>query len=60
MADTVKMTVADGWAVFHDGEHRTGGTVVEFDQATANHWLERGWARLADKPTTRRRTTTLK
>lgn len=57
MADTVSMTVADGWAVFHDGEHRTGGTTVEVDEATADLWLERGWAhRAGDKPTPRRRT----
>ncbi len=53
----VKVTICDGWAVFHDGEHRTGGTVVEVDPATAQHWQERGWATptAEDKPTTRRR-----
>jgi hypothetical protein len=56
MADSVKVTVEDGWAVFHDGEHRVGGTTVEVDRATADHWLDRGWARPADKPASRRST----
>ncbi len=51
MSDTVRMTVNDGWAVFHDGEHRTGGTVVEVDPDTATHWTERGWARPAGDTT---------
>ncbi len=57
MADTVKVTICDGWAVFFDGEHRTGGTVVEVDPATAAHWTDRGWASpTEDKPAARRRT----
>ncbi len=58
MAGTVKVTICDGWAVFHDGEHRTGGTVVEVDNETAGYWIERGWAdRLEDKSAAKRKAT---
>ncbi len=59
MAGTVKVTIRDGWAVFHDGEHRTGGTVVEVDNETAEHWIERGWASPGEnKPAAKRKAPT--
>ncbi len=43
MAGTVKVTIRDGWAVFHDGEQHGGGTVIEVDNETAEYWIAGGW-----------------
>lgn len=45
-----RITVADGYAVYVNGEQVTGGTTVPVDDTTADHWIARGWATEA-KPT---------
>jgi hypothetical protein len=51
VADTVKVTICDGWAVFHDGEQHGGGSVVDIPTDLAEQWQQLGWAKAADKPT---------
>ena len=41
---TVAVTVADGWAVFHDGQQHSGGTVLTVDATKAEQWIANGWA----------------
>jgi hypothetical protein len=50
VADTVRMTVTDGWAVYVDGEQHGGGSVVDVPADLAEQWQERGWAQVVDKP----------
>ena len=44
MAGNVKVTVNEGWAVAVDGKQHGGGQTVNVDRATADHWIESGWA----------------
>ncbi len=53
--DTTTVTVAHGWAVFIDGRHHVGGERLKVDQATADHWINRGWAESTPKVTRTRR-----
>ncbi len=53
--ELVRLVVADGWAVFVDGEQHNGGTEVDVPADLAEHWTERGWAHPA--PAKRRRQT---
>ncbi len=55
MADTVKMTVADGYAVYVDGEQRSGGSTVHVPADLAEKWQTAGWVTPADKPTSKPR-----
>lgn len=41
---TVAVTVTHGWAVFHDGQQHSGGTVLTVDADTAEQWIGNGWA----------------
>ncbi len=58
MADTVRVTVADGWAVYVNGEQRGGGSVVEVPADVAEQWQQLGWAQAVDKPAPVKRRTT--
>ncbi|MCG7597833.1 hypothetical protein [Mycobacterium sp. PSTR-4-N] len=42
----VSVEIAEPFAVFHDGEQRTG-TVDNVPVAVARYWLRRGWASYA-------------
>lgn len=56
MADTVKMTVTDGCAVYVDGEQLSGGSTVDVPADPAEEWQRAGWvARDSAKPSARRR-----
>ncbi len=55
--DTVTVTIAHGWAVFIDGRHHGGGERVEADQATAEHWIRRGWGRTSAEDSRPRKAT---
>lgn len=39
-----RVTVTDGYAVYVNGEQIHGGDTIVLDQATAEHWVARGWA----------------
>ncbi len=43
----VSVTVTNGWAVFHDGQQHSGGSVLTVDTDTAEEWTGHGW----DAPT---------
>lgn len=56
MADTVKMTVADGGAVYVDGQQRGGGSTVEVPADVAERWERAGWViRDSPRPSVRRK-----
>ena len=56
MADTVKMTVVDGYAVYVDGEQRSGGSSVEVPADLAGLWERAGWVvRYSGRPAARRK-----
>ena len=56
MADTVKVTVADGFAVYVDGEQRSGGSTVDVPTDLAEQWERAGWVvRDSAKPSARRK-----
>lgn len=42
--DTTRVTVLHGWAVYHDGQQHSGGTVLTVDTDTAEEWITNGWA----------------
>lgn len=49
------VVIADGWAVFHNGQQHHGGTALEVDVPTAEQWLAAGWAVTPPKKTSRSR-----
>jgi hypothetical protein len=57
VADTATVTVVDGWAVFADGEQRTGGSVVDVPVDLSEQWEAAGWVTRGKKSTARRRPT---
>jgi len=42
--DTTRVTVLHGWAIYHDGQQHSGGTVPTVDTDTAEEWISNGWA----------------
>jgi len=42
--DTTRVTVTDGWAIFHDGAQHGGGSALTVDATTAEQWITNGWA----------------
>ncbi len=63
MADSVKVTVSDGWAVYVDGEQHAGGADVAVPTDVADKWQRQGWVARADQqepPYKRSRTTARK
>jgi hypothetical protein len=50
MAGTVRVRVAHGWAVAHDGEQHGGGAVLDVPGPLAQQWIEQGWAAKVREP----------
>ncbi len=58
MADTVTVTVTDGWAVVYvNGEQHGGGSVVDVPIDLAEQWQQLGWVQPVDKPAPAKRRT---
>ena len=53
-ADTVKVTVREGWAVYDGEQQRGGGETLETDPATAAQWIAAGWVEPAEASTRKR------
>ena len=43
MADTVKVKVIEGWAVYDGEQQRTAPATIEVDSDTADQWIVAGW-----------------
>ena len=50
MSDVTKVKVVDGYAVFVDGEQRSGGEVVEVPADVAEKWVRAGFAEPVKAP----------
>ena len=44
MADTFKVTVTDGYALYVHGQHHVGGQTVDVPADLAEKWTAKGWA----------------
>lgn len=51
---TTTVVVADGWAVYHQGEqHHSGATLRDVQRDVADEWLAAGWVTATPAKTTR-------